>query len=93
MWEAPSEVFGTLSGYRVSFGPKGGRADDWRTEELRGDVKTTFRAAGLTKGRLYEFQVAAANEIGFGEIAKKTMSTPEGEGHKFETGGAWNLIL
>ena len=79
MWEAPNEVFGTLSGYRVKFGPKTGRADDWRTEELNGDMKTTFLAAGLAKGTTFEFQVAAANEIGFGEIAKKTMQTPEGD--------------
>ena len=78
MWESPNEVFGTLAGYRVSYGPKNGREDDWRTEELRGGMKTTYLAAGLAKGRVYEFQVAAANEIGYGEIAKKTMQTPEG---------------
>ena len=37
-------------------------------------------------------QDAAANGIGFGEIAKKTMATPEGE-VKFATGGSWNPIL
>ena len=39
MWEAPNEVFGTLLGYRVKFSPKGGRADNWWTEELRGKMK------------------------------------------------------
>ena len=83
MWEPPSEVFGTLTGYRVTYGPKNGRADDWRTEELSGGgVKTSALAAGLAKGVLFEFQVSAANNIGFGDVAKKTMQTPEGKkGH------------
>ncbi|XP_036361663.1 receptor-type tyrosine-protein phosphatase F isoform X7 [Octopus sinensis] len=73
-WQRPREVFGTLHGFKVTWGRVGERYEE---HILRPDTYV-FLTTFLDKGATYEFRVAARNQVDYGERAVDTIKTPDG---------------
>ena len=74
-WTKPVETYGTLKGYRVRYGRRGGKL----TEILITDADVQHQEiSDLEKGIEYEFRVSGINLVGAGQEAVKTYLTPEG---------------
>lgn len=73
-WQRPREVFGSLRGFKVTWGRLGERYEE---HILRPDTYV-FLSSYLDRGATYEFRVAARNQVDYGERAVDTIKTPDG---------------
>ncbi|ELU00302.1 hypothetical protein CAPTEDRAFT_229069 [Capitella teleta] len=73
-WQTPRSAYGTITGYRLSYGIKG---ESTSSRLFAGDV-FQFQTPFLERGVEYEFRVAAKNAEDFGEQAVATIQTPDG---------------
>ncbi|ESN95495.1 hypothetical protein HELRODRAFT_102544 [Helobdella robusta] len=74
-WLPPKDIHGELKEYLVAFGVQG----EAKVDERRfGANIEKFTATFLDHGAIYEFKIAAKNEVDFGEYATETIKTIEG---------------